>query len=218
MCCQQAALIRPGIFPCSLLHSLRLARFSRDKFSEGPCENSAVTAHVRSVQPCTILPRSNRPGNREGSMSNVHRHSDIHRTRRNTRQGSVWNFPYWEVEKTSRENSRDRYLSSQSQKYSTPMTDARPPPPMKLPSSFSLLLVFGAFGVSAAAYCPPPPKSYLWTALLSRSLGDKGVRAAMALMPGAMWAGQRPSDPKNELRQPEAGDRAGTAEQEGLLV
>lgn len=129
-------------------------------------------------------------------MSNVHRRSDIHRTRRNTQQSSMWNFPYWEVEKTSRENTRDRNLSSHSQKYSTPTTDAHPPPPMKLPSSFSLLLSFAATESSVAAPRPPTLKSYLWMAPLSRSLGDTGVRAAMALVPGAMWAGKLVQAPK----------------------
>lgn len=73
---------RAGIFPCSFLHWLRLVSFCRDKFSEGPSQNSAAVAHIRHAPPlpCTILSRSSRSGNREENVSNLPWHSDIHRT------------------------------------------------------------------------------------------------------------------------------------------
>lgn len=132
---------RAGIFPCSFLHWLRLVSFCRDKFSEGPSQNSAAVAHVRHAPPlpCTILSRSSRSGNREENVSNLPWHSDIHRTSKG-KQSCIGNFSYGDMEKTSRENVRDHNPSSHSQKYSTPTTDASRPPPIK----------------AGFPFCPPP--------------------------------------------------------------
>lgn len=89
---------RAGIFACSFLHWLRLVSFCRDKFSEGPSQKSAAVAHIHRALPlpCTILSRSGRSRNRQENVSNLPRHSDIHRMRKGKHAAKLHReLPIW---------------------------------------------------------------------------------------------------------------------------